>query len=140
MQHLRNLAKRALTITGLRPSDGLAGAVVDKLDAREAYRLWAPTYSAESTTSFLDDELAREMLTGLSHTRLLDAGCGIGRRIAGIPGAVGMDLSPNMLAVGRASNVVTGDVRSIPFTSQRFNMIWCRLVLGHLPDIRPAYS
>jgi malonyl-CoA O-methyltransferase len=138
MQRLRSIAKRALTITGLR-TQNLAGAVVDKLDAREAYRLWAPTYSAESPTSFLDEELAQEMLIGLSHTQLLDAGCGVGRRIEGLRGAIGMDLSPNMLAVGRASNVVTGDVRAIPFTAQRFNMIWCRLVLGHIPDIRPAY-
>ena len=139
MQSLPNLIKRTLTITGLRPSASLGGAIVDKLDAREAYRLWASTYSAESTTSFLDEELAQEMLTGLSHTRLLDAGCGIGRRIAGIPGAVGMDLSPNMLAAGGAPNVVDGDVRAMPFPSNRFDMVWCRLVLGHLPDLLPAY-
>jgi malonyl-CoA O-methyltransferase len=139
MQSLPNLIKRTLTITRLRPAARLGGAIVDKLDAREAYRLWAATYSAESTTSFLDEELAQEMLTGLSHTRLLDAGCGIGRRIAGIPGAVGMDLSPNMLAAGGAPNVVQGDVRAIPFEAHRFNMVWCRLVLGHLPNLLPAY-
>jgi malonyl-CoA O-methyltransferase len=139
MQSLPNLIKRTLTITGLRPSANLAGAVVDQLDAREAYRLWAPTYSAESTASFLDEELAQQMLTGLFHTRLLDAGCGTGRRIADIPGAIGMDLSPNMLAAGGAPNLVQGDVRAIPFEARRFNMVWCRLVLGHLPDLLPAY-
>jgi SAM-dependent methyltransferase len=139
MQRLSGFIQRALTRTGLWPSASHPGFVVDELDAPQAYRLWAPTYSAESATSFLDEEVAREMLRGLPHTRLLDAGCGIGRRIAGIPGAFGMDLSPDMLAAGGARNVVTGDVRAMPFASGRFDMVWCRLVLGHLPDILPAY-
>ena len=139
MQRLRNLIKCTLTISGFRPSAGLGGAIVDKLDARKAYDLWAATYSTESALSFLEEELAQQMLDGSSHTRLLDAGCGIGRRIAGVPGAVGMDLSPNMLAAGAASNVVTGDVRAIPFESDSFDMVWCRLVLGYVPDLLPAY-
>jgi malonyl-CoA O-methyltransferase len=139
MQSLPSLIKRTLTITGLRRSANLGGSIVDKLDAREAYRLWAATYSAESTTSFLDEELAQQMLPGLPRTQLLDAGCGIGRRIKGITGAVGMDLSPNMLAAGGARNVVAGDILAMPFASDCFDMVWCRLVLGHLPDLRPAY-
>jgi malonyl-CoA O-methyltransferase len=140
MQRLRNLVRGALAITGLRPSAGLGGAIVDKLDVAEAYRLWAATYSAESAPSFLDEEVAREMLSGLPRTRLLDAGCGLGRRIAGIPGAVGMDLSPHMLAAGGANNVVAGDVRAIPFEAGRFDMVWCRLVLGYLRDLLRAYQ
>ncbi len=113
--------------------------VAGKVDARGGYRLWAPTYVAETATSFLDDELARQMLRGLPHRQLLDAGCGVGRRIKDIPDAVGMDLSPEMLAAGGMENVVEGDVRAIPFPSNRFDMVWCRLVLGHLPDPLPAY-
>lgn len=109
------------------------------VDAREGYRLWAPTYATETATSYLDDELARDMLGGLPHRHLLDAGCGVGRRIHDIPGAIGLDQSPEMLAAGGAQNVVIGDVRATPFASGRFDMIWCRLVLGHLPDARPAY-
>jgi malonyl-CoA O-methyltransferase len=113
---------------------------MNKLAVSEAYRLWASTYAAETATSFLDEELAQDMLSGLPRTRLLDAGCGIGRRIANIPGAVGMDASSAMLAAGGASNVVTGDVRAMPFVSDSFDMVWCRLVLGHLPDALPAYQ
>ena len=113
-------------------------AIISKLDAREGYRLWAPNY-ADTAISFLDDELAREMLGSLPHTKLLDAGCGLGRRIQDIPDAMGMDLSPEMLAAGGARNVVPGDVRAIPFASDRFDMVWCRLVLGYLPDPLPAY-
>jgi malonyl-CoA O-methyltransferase len=138
MQGLRTLIKRNLVRTGLWPA-AIERSAVSELGVREGYRLWAPTYSAETATSSLDEELAREMLRGLPDGRLLDAGCGIGRRIANMPGAVGMDLSPEMLAAGGASNVVTGDVRAMPFASESFDMVWCRLVLGHIPDPLPAY-
>ena len=138
MQGLRTLIKRNLVRTGVWSPEN-ERAVVNEVDVREGYRLWAPTYSSETATSSLDEELALKMLRGLPHTRLLDAGCGIGRRIANIPGAIGMDLSPDMLAAGGASNVVAGDVRAMPFASDSFDMVWCRLVLGHLPDPLPAY-
>jgi SAM-dependent methyltransferase len=70
---------------------------------------------------------------------LLDAGCGAGGRIRDIPGAVGIDLSPEMLAAGGLHTVVAGDIREMPFASGQFDMIWCRLVLGHLHDPLPAY-
>lgn len=110
-----------------------------KVDAREGYRLWAATYAAETAVSFLENQLAQDMLHGLPQTQLLDAGCGVGRRVRDIPSAVGIDLSPEMLAAGEAQNVVAGDVRAMPFPSDRFDMVWCRLVLGHLPDPLGAY-
>jgi malonyl-CoA O-methyltransferase len=140
VESLRSRMKRNLVKVGLWPLWNEPRAVLSKLDAREAYRLWAPSYAAaETATSFLDDELAREMLRGLPQTRLLDAGCGIGRRLANIPDAVGIDASPEMLAVGLASNVVTGDVRAMPFASDSFDMVWCRLVLGYISDPLRAY-
>jgi len=139
MESLWRLMKRNFVGTGLWPSSSEGRAAMCELGVREAYHLWAPTYAAETATSFLDEELAQKMLRGLPHTQLLDAGCGIGRRIVDIPGAVGIDLSPDMLAAGGAPNVVTGDVRAMPFSSDRFDMVWCRLVLGHLPDPLSAY-
>ncbi len=109
------------------------------LSARNAYRLWAPTYATETATSFLEDELSRAMLRGLPCSRLLDAGCGVGRRIADLPGAVGVDASPEMVAAAGTGNVTVADVRDLPFGPDRFDMVWCRLVLGHLPDALPAY-
>lgn len=117
----------------------VAGNSIGELGVREAYRLWAPTYALETAISFLDEELAQELLRGLPQTRLLDAGCGIGRRIKDIPNSVGLDLSPEMLAIGEGCNVVTGDIRSMPFGSNSFDMVWSRLVLGHLPDPLRAY-
>jgi malonyl-CoA O-methyltransferase len=132
--------KRSLARAGLSPFGNERRVAMSKLDAREAYRLWAPTYASETATSFLDEELAQAMLRGLPETKLLDAGCGTGRRIADLPGAVGIDASPQMLAASRARNVVTGDVRAMSFASDRFDMVWCRLVLGHLPDPLRAYQ
>jgi malonyl-CoA O-methyltransferase len=131
--------KHRLAGTGLWPFGNGRQSMISKLDTREAYCLWASTYASETATSFLDEELAQKMLRGLPQTRLLDAGCGIGRRIADLPGAVGIDASPEMLAAGGARNVVTGDVRAMPFASDSFEMVWCRLVLGHLPDPSRAY-
>lgn len=114
-------------------------AAVSLLNAREGYRLWAPSYAAETAASVLDDELADEMLHEFPYHRLLDAGCGVGRRIRDIPDAIGLDLSVEMLAAGGVQNVVEGDVRAMPFHSGQFDMVWCRLVLGHLADPMPAY-
>jgi malonyl-CoA O-methyltransferase len=114
--------------------------ISSKLDAREAYRLWAPIYVTETATSFLEEELAQEMLRGLPQTKLLDAGCGIGRRIEDVPGSVGIDASPEMLAIGKACNAIVGDVRAMPFHPDSFDMVWCRLVLGHIPDPMLAYK
>jgi malonyl-CoA O-methyltransferase len=109
------------------------------LDAREAYRLWAPTYAAETAISFLDEVLARALLPPLAGKRLLDAGCGTGRRIAGAAGAVGVDASLDMLNAGGARAVAAADVSALPFPPASFDMVWCRLVLGHLRDPEPAY-
>lgn len=138
MIHVRSLLRR-LVHEQVMPKSGLQHQL-EELNVRDGYHVWAPTYADETATSALDDELAHEMLQGLPTLHLLDAGCGIGRRIRDIPGAIGIDLSPEMLAVGRARNVVTGDIREMPFASNQFDMVWCRLVLGHIPDPLRAYS
>lgn len=114
------------------------------LAAREGYRLWAPTYSDETAISHLEDVLTAALTPPLRGLRLLDAGCGTGRRLAGCgaASAVGVDLSPEMLAAGprdRAIHTLIGDVRALPLPDRSFDVVWCRLVIGHLPDCRPAY-
>jgi malonyl-CoA O-methyltransferase len=111
------------------------------MEPEQAYRLWAPTYSEETAISFLDQELATELLPKLEGKRLLDAGCGTGRRLlrqnTGL--AIGVDLSPEMLRAGTATTVAVADVRALPLRDRTFDVIWCRLVLGHLRDPSPAY-
>ncbi|TCS14898.1 class I SAM-dependent methyltransferase [Caulobacter sp. BK020] len=119
------------------------------LDVREGYRRWAPTYAAETAISYLDTALVAELTPPLAGKALLDAGCGTGRRLpmAGAALAVGVDLSPEMLQAGVGLGVdrpdlrtLVGDVRDLPLPDQAFDVVWCRLVLGHLPECETAYG
>jgi malonyl-CoA O-methyltransferase len=112
------------------------------LAPREAYRLWAPTYAAETAISFIDDELARALSPPAGGRRLLDAGCGTGRRFLGTGAsfAVGIDASFEMLKAGQEARVAAADVRNLPFAAESFDLIWCRLVLGHLEPLQRAYD
>jgi len=119
------------------------------LEVSEGYRIWAPTYSDETAISFLEDKLVRPMTPPLEGRRLLDAGCGTGRRLLGTRAAcaIGLEPCPEMVAAGTARDlkrdgidIVTGDVRRIPFPAFGFDVVWCRLVLGHLRTISSAYG
>jgi malonyl-CoA O-methyltransferase len=122
---------------------------VTLLDAREGYRLWAPTYAGETAVSHLEDKLVKAMTPPLHGLRLLDAGCGTGRRLldCGAASAVGIDLCREMLEAGIGigspnSSLMTmvGDICDLPLPDQAFDVIWCRLVLGHLPECAGAYA
>lgn len=111
------------------------------MEPLQAYRLWAPTYAAETVVSFLDEELAVALLPALEGKRLLDAGCGTGRRLAREETAlaIGVDSSQDMLLAGGAGCIAAADLRALPFPPQSFDIVWCRLVLGHFIDPLPAY-
>jgi malonyl-CoA O-methyltransferase len=122
---------------------------VNAIAAVEAYRLWAPSYSAETAISQIDDELVAALTPPLAGLRLLDAGCGTGRRLLDVDAeqAVGIDVSAEMLRAGARQladrsriRTVMGDVRALPFADASFDVAWCRLVIGHVPDCRPVYS
>jgi malonyl-CoA O-methyltransferase len=115
----------------------------------EGYRMWAPTYSEETAISSLENDAVKALTPTLAGRRLLDAGCGTGRRLrsAGAAIAIGVEPVPEMVAAGvavdgplRDVEIVTGDVRHIPMPSRAFDVVWCRLVLGHLPSIGEAYA
>jgi malonyl-CoA O-methyltransferase len=115
------------------------------LPANEGYRLWAPTYSDETAISFLENKLVQGMTPPLAGLRLLDAGCGTGRRLRATDAAraTGLDQSAEMLAAGgqiAGVDLVRGNVCEMPFDNRSFDVAWCRLVVGHLPSVERAYS
>ena len=119
------------------------------LSPREAYRLWAPVYQAETAISFVDDRLVSAVTPPLAGLRLLDAGCGTARRLQGLEDAAliaGADLTWEMLAAGRRADaaapalLAAADVRALPFASAAFDVVWCRLVVGHVPWLGGVYA
>jgi malonyl-CoA O-methyltransferase len=119
------------------------------LTAHEGYRRWAPSYSEETAISYLENGLVDAMTPSLAGLSLLDAGCGTGRRLAecGAAFAMGVDASAAMLeaGIGRGTvragiRTIVGDVRKLPLRNATFEIAWCRLVIGHLPDCTPAYQ
>lgn len=113
------------------------------LSAREGYSLWASHYAEETAVSALEDAEVCALGVSVAHRRLLDVGCGIGRRLSkthASPG-VGVDLVPEMLRIASIRfTCAAADVRALPFGNERFDVVWCRLVLGHLRDIDAAYQ
>jgi malonyl-CoA O-methyltransferase len=114
------------------------------LSVQDAYRLWAPSYAGETAISFLEADLAADLTPPLAGLRLLDAGCGAGRRLHGTGAAlaIGVDICPEMLraATGGDFQTLVADVRDLPLPDACFDVLWCRLVIGHLPECASAYA
>lgn len=119
------------------------------LPVEAAYRFWAESYDEENPLTTLDRRAATILTPPLAGKALLDAACGTARRLAfdenaGPQLAAGVDLVFEMLRRGRADTArrrttAAGDLRALPFRSSRFDVVWCRLAAGHLPDLAPLY-
>ena len=116
------------------------------LSAREGYRLWAPHYAEETAVSALEDAAVRALGVSVVGRRLLDVGCGVGRRVSQSGASIGVaaDLAPEMLRAAGAANAniicAATDVRALPFEDHSFDVVWCRLVIGHVRDLDAAYA
>ena len=114
------------------------------LSPKEGYGLWAANYEIPNGLTHLD-ELAVQRLSPRSFERLLDAGCGTALRMPsnGSCLAVGVDLTSEMLSVGKArgeTRLINADIRALPVCDKFFDLVWCRLVLSHLSDVGAAYE
>lgn len=113
----------------------------DVLPARDAYRLWAPHYATETAISALEDAAVRRVTPPLAGRSVLDVGCGTARRLPHDAAlAVGADLVFEMLArAGGPRPLVAADARALPLLNDTFDVVWCRLVLGHVREPGAAY-
>lgn len=118
------------------------------LPASEAYRRWAPGYERENPVTVLECELVERLSPSPRGLRLLDVGCGTGRRLVatGAASAVGVEPCAEMLMTGRQAHafghevlLIDGDARALPITDGSFDLVWCRLVIGHLAECEAAY-
>jgi malonyl-CoA O-methyltransferase len=141
-------------ITSGREGWQLGGYVIEApestvLDPAEGYARWASTYERETIVSLLDEKLVAGLTPPLMGRRLLDIGCGTGRRMvtANASSAVGVEPSREMIAAGALNrrgrpelSVRQGQAGDLPVADQEFDVVWCRLVLGHVADLARPYS
>ena len=107
--------------------------------------MWADTYDVENALTRLEQRTVRALTPPLAGTWLLDAACGTGRRLprTGAKGAhrvVGVDLVFEMIRQAARPGILVGDVRALPCPSRLFHIVWCRLAVGHLPELERVYA
>lgn len=115
-------------------------------DARRTFDRWAGTYERDPFSRWL----GRRQLEALDalelgeDDRLLDVGCGTGAGVRAAAKvaerAVGVDLSPKMVAEARKRagdlpgvEFVEGESESLPFAAGEFTVVLCTTSLHHYP-------
>ena len=114
---------------------------------RRIYRLWAPVYDGVFDRWFAAPGRRRalEVLAAQPGERLLLIGIGTGADLPLLPAgvqAVGVDLSPEMLArarsrlplPGRAVALIQGDALALPLRAGLFDAVVLNLILSVVPD------
>jgi SAM-dependent methyltransferase len=119
------------------------------LDVRSGYAEWVPTYERtvkDAMDIALLDALQTPPWPSL-HTAA-DLGCGTGRtgtwlRKQGVEVIDGIDVTPEMLALARATGVyrrlAEADVASTGLEASAYDLVIASLVDEHLSDLRPLY-
>jgi ubiquinone/menaquinone biosynthesis C-methylase UbiE len=121
-------------------------ASTTKADARRSFDRWAGSYERDPFSRWLARR-QRDALDALElgeGDRLLDVGCGTGAGVRAaaevVERAVGVDLSPKMLAEARERagglpgvEFVEGDSEDLPFGDGEFTAVICTTSLHHYP-------
>ena len=81
----------------------------------------------------------RKLVRRYGSEPILDAGCGTGLNLAGLPpGSTGLDLNPRNIALIRQrlpqQVAVLGDLEAMPFEDASFSTVLCTEVIEHVPD------
>jgi ubiquinone/menaquinone biosynthesis C-methylase UbiE len=121
-------------------------ASTTKTDARRIFDRWSGRYERDPLSRWIGKRQldALEALELREGDRLLDVGCGTGAAVRAaahvVERAVGVDLSPKMLAEARerAAGVpgvefVEGDSEDLPFGDGDFTAVLCTTSLHHYP-------
>jgi len=135
---------RLLSFNRLVEAAGLRGHGAERLDAREAYSVWADTYPARPHNPLMaaEQSVMAPIIEAARPCRALDVGTGTGRyldvlRSAGAKMAVGVDLSMAMLARGRSSSpTVCGEATHLPFPDAHFDVVCSSLMVGDVKHVR----
>jgi ubiquinone/menaquinone biosynthesis C-methylase UbiE len=134
-----------------RTAGSLSQTVVEipSVDNRSYYDQFAPSYERERHRGYhaLIDRLELEAaLPYARNARVLEVGCGTGLLLKELAPqakqAVGLDLSPGMLAAARARGlqVVHASATSIPFADDHFDLAYSFKVLAHVERIGAAMA
>lgn len=113
----------------------------------ELHRTLAPRYAFRYSFEFsrlFQQDWHAEMISHVpkSARHVLDIGCGTGFFLAELeashPGAVGLDISHDMLKVSDqyvpGARLVTGDAEKLPFKPGAFDAVFCKGSLHHTRD------
>jgi ubiquinone/menaquinone biosynthesis C-methylase UbiE len=116
---------------------------------RDGYAQWAPSYD-EPGNELLEAEepVVREILDTLPVGVALDAACGTGRHAAHLASlgheVIGVDASPEMLAVARAKipegEFHEGELTDLPLADDSVDLVVCAIALAHVPELAPAFA
>ena len=118
-----------------------------RMDPRSYYDVMARDYERERHAGYhlhLDQAEVASVMEYVRGREVLEVGCGTGlilARLASVASrAVGVDLSPGMLAKARERglDVAEADATSLPFADASFDTVVSFKVLPHVPDIRAA--
>jgi len=124
-----------------------AGEETSEAGVREGYRAWSAVYDEPGNPLIdLEQPIVWSMVDHLPPRRVLDAACGTGRHAAFLAGlghdVTGVDVSPDMLKVARASvpgaTFLEGDLVELPVDDGSFDLVVCGLALAHVADLAGA--
>jgi ubiquinone/menaquinone biosynthesis C-methylase UbiE len=142
---------RFLEIRGLLHSAAELGDGVEAqpIETRESYARWATFYDEPGNELIdLEQPIVREILDGLPVGVAVDAACGTGRHATYLAslghGVIGVDTSPEMLAVAREklpdAELHEADLHELPLADDSADLVVCALALTHVPDLGRALA
>lgn len=97
---------------------------------------------------YSDIWIEERLFNFLRGSRILDVGCGTGSKLIKFAKksykVVGVDLSYNLVNLAKqnfiktkiSGNLIVGDVEHMMFKDQSFDVIYCKAILHHLPNIK----